>query len=389
MDLCPHGHRSPAEGKPVHPISDLWRQDHVGTAPHRHNHEAKGRHLKACLREIDERLSAEGGHYHSTAQSEPGPGSKDTADHDEAAPATALRGERLVHCLDHSSWSAFCTSPSSSVPLDCGLGPLRPAAPQDTSSPAGAGTNSPSPYDPKLVWLQAGVSGHRLCPGGLSYKDSPSRPHLPSFPVSNAPDKVREALVRQWSLIADAVPALDPGAQSRVSGWLNREVIAHLAMQPSLLARFLKTASVAQPEVSLEENLAGTVTLSEMINTAAREAAEADLDFAARMTRVLPALSAANLNDTVTTMQGPISLLDYLRTRCVEAVVHGCDLAPPVSPDEEALQIAATALLGALEARRGDLMPAARSLPALVWVDQATGRAQSGPPLDEALPVMS
>lgn len=204
-----------------------------------------------------------------------------------------------------------------------------------------------------------------------------------------AADKVREALIRQWRLIADAVPKLDLEAQSRVSGWRNREVIAHLAMQPALLARFLRTASAAQPEVSLAANLAGTVGLSEMINTAAQEASEADLNFAARMTGVLPALSDADLNDTVTTLQGPISLLDYLQTRCVEAVVHGCDLAPPVRPDEEALELAAAALLGTLEAHRADLAPAARSLPALVWVDQATGRAQPSPPLDEALPVMA
>jgi hypothetical protein len=30
-------------------------------------------------------------------------------------------------------------------------------------------------------------------------------------------------------------------------------------------------------------------------------------------------------------MQGPIRLADYLVTRCVEAVVHGCDLVDPLS----------------------------------------------------------
>ena len=200
---------------------------------------------------------------------------------------------------------------------------------------------------------------------------------------------MREALIRQWRLIADAVPALDLEVQSRVSDWRNREVVAHLALQPTLLARFLKTASVAPAEVSLTANLAGTVTLSEIIDTAAREATEADLDFMTRMTQVLPALSAADLTNTITTMQGPISLLDYLRTRCVEAVVHGCDLAPPVSPDEEALAIAAAALLAPLEARRADLATAARSVPLLGWVDQATGRAPPSPPLDAVLPVMS
>lgn len=200
---------------------------------------------------------------------------------------------------------------------------------------------------------------------------------------------MREALIRQWRLIAEALPALDLEAESRISGWRNREVVAHLAMQPSLLARFLKTASAGQPEVSLAANLAGTVTLSELIDTSAREATDSDLDFGARMTRAVPVLMAAHLSDTVITVQGPIGLLDYLRTRCVEAVVHGRDLVPPVSPDEEALQIAAAALLDVLQARRADLVSTAQSLPALVWVDQATGRAEPSPPLGEALPVMA
>ena len=236
--------------------------------------------------------------------------------------------------------------------------------------------------------------GTLACPARLSGRGQSASifvkgPRLPSLSVSTAGDDVREALIRQWKLIADAVPTLDLEAESRVSGWRNREVVAHLALQPSLLARFLKTASVAPPAVSLGANLAGTVTLSEIIDTAAREATEPDLDFEARMTPVLEVLSYADLSDTVTTMQGPIALLDYLRTRCIEAVVHGCDLTPPVGPDEQALQISAAALLDGLQARRPDLVPAARSLPALVWVDQATGRAKPSSPLDEALPVMA
>lgn len=51
------------------------------------------------------------------------------------------------------------------------------------------------------------------------------------------------------------------------------------------------------------------------------------------MVWVLPTLSATDLSDPVTIMQGPIALLDYLRTRCIEAVVHGCDLVPPIRSD--------------------------------------------------------
>ncbi|HUP87525.1 MAG TPA: maleylpyruvate isomerase N-terminal domain-containing protein [Acidimicrobiales bacterium] len=202
-------------------------------------------------------------------------------------------------------------------------------------------------------------------------------------------DNVREALILQWQRIAAAVPALDLEVESRISGWRNREVLAHLAVQPTLLGRFLETASADPPRVSLAANLVGTVFLSDRIDTAARGAGELDLDFAARVTRLLPALAAADLNDTVTTLQGPIALVDYLRTRCIEAVVHGGDFVDPVTADEGALLVASGALLDALAARRPELVPAARSLSPLVWVDQATGRARPSPPLDGALPVMA
>ena len=200
---------------------------------------------------------------------------------------------------------------------------------------------------------------------------------------------VREALVRQWRAIATALPALDLAASSRIKGWRNREVVAHLALQPALLARFLESASTDVPELSLTANLAGTVRLAELIDASARDASDADLDFGGRLERALPILSGADLAVTVTTLQGRIALVDYLRTRCIEAVVHGCDLNPPVTPDPEALQVAADALLDALRARRPGLVPAARTLPLLEWVDQATGRAKASERLDGVLPVMS
>jgi uncharacterized protein (TIGR03083 family) len=200
---------------------------------------------------------------------------------------------------------------------------------------------------------------------------------------------VRDALVRQWEAIAAAVGALDPACPSRIPGWRNREVIAHLAAQPSLLVRFLKTASRTAPEVSLAANLAGTVNLAELIHTSAREASDGDLDFEGRYRRALPALLDADLSGTVTTIQGPIALVDYLRTRCVEAVVHGGDLIPSVVPDPAALHVAASALREALRARRPDLMTAAMALPDERWVDQATGRAEATGEFAGVLPVMA
>lgn len=81
--------------------------------------------------------------------------------------------------------------------------------------------------------------------------------------------------------------------------------------------------------------------------------------------------------------------MNYLCTPSVEAIVHGCDVVPPVRPDEEALQIAAEALIDTLRAQRPDLVPGARALPIMEWVDQATGRAQPAGLFIGVLPLVS
>ena len=106
-------------------------------------------------------------------------------------------------------------------------------------------------------------------------------------------------------------------------------------------------------------------------------------------------MRAADLSATVVTMQGPIRLADYLVTRCVEAVVHGCDLAGPVRPDRVAQAITAGALPGALAAqaphlaRAPHLVREARQLPLPVWIDAATGRQPVPGSLAAAVPVMT
>ena len=57
---------------------------------------------------------------------------------------------------------------------------------------------------------------------------------------------VRSALVRQWELISEVVDTIDLAAASRCNGWTNREVLAHLYVQPYLVEKFLCTASVRQ-----------------------------------------------------------------------------------------------------------------------------------------------
>ena len=75
-----------------------------------------------------------------------------------------------------------------------------------------------------------------------------------------------------------------------------------------------------------------------------------------------PVLATADLAVTLTTLQGPIRLADYVITRCVEAVVHGWDLVEPVEPDHTALGITAEALLSVLVGEHPELFSLARRL---------------------------
>ena len=142
--------------------------------------------------------------------------------------------------------------------------------------------------------------------------------------------------------------------------------------------------------VGVAGNLAGTHALSALIDASAREAAQAGrVNFAAAVDGAVPLLRAADLSAAIVTMQGPIRLVDYLITRCVEAVVHGSDLVDPVDPDHVAQAITARALLEVLSVRAPHLVREARQLPLPIWIDVATGRRPGSGSLAAAVPVMT
>ncbi len=196
--------------------------------------------------------------------------------------------------------------------------------------------------------------------------------------------------MRQWSLIVAALPTIRLDRPSRCEGWRNREVLAHLCLQPILLRDFLATASARPPQITLPANLDGTRSLAALIDRSARQGAgEARIDFAKATADALPELWAADLAATVVTLQGPILLADYLATRCVEAVVHGMDIVEPTEPDPVARDIAAEALIEVLAMRAPHLVPEARALPQSAWIDVATGRRSAPTGLAGAVPVMT
>jgi hypothetical protein len=202
-------------------------------------------------------------------------------------------------------------------------------------------------------------------------------------------EDVREPLVRQWRLVARAITSLDLDASSRVEGWRNREVLAHLALQPKLLASFLETSSTAPPQVSLVANLSGTATLADVIDRAARHTRDEELTFAENVESVIPALRRADLAATVTTIQGPIVLRDYIVTRCVEAVVHGCDFSEPIEPDTAGLEIARAALRAVMSEQHPELLALVDSLSPMTWVNVATGRETPPRVLEGCCPLMT
>jgi Mycothiol maleylpyruvate isomerase N-terminal domain len=203
-------------------------------------------------------------------------------------------------------------------------------------------------------------------------------------------EEIRTALVAQWRALAAAVPALDLAAPTRVAGWTNREVVAHLAAQPLLLLRFLAGGSPPTAELTVATNLGGTARLAALIDGAARAAANADhLDLPGNVDRAVGPLLAADLNRNLVTLQGSITLADYLATRCVEAVVHGLDLSPRFEPQPRAAAVAADALLGLVAQRAPELLDHAARLDRLVWLDAATGRRAVDGPLAPVLPLMT
>jgi len=201
---------------------------------------------------------------------------------------------------------------------------------------------------------------------------------------------MRDALIRQWRVLAHATRDLDLDGPTRVEGWRNREVVAHLALQPVLLVRFLETASTEPAQLSAWENMAGTAGLASVVDeTAQRDARTRTADLGAAVDAAVEPLMTADLSTTVTTIQGSIRLADYLVTRCVEAVVHGGDLVPAVTPDGEALAITAEALTALLESRHPELVGAVERLDALVWIEIATGRRDAPANLATAMPLMA
>ena len=130
-------------------------------------------------------------------------------------------------------------------------------------------------------------------------------------------EEVRNALVRQWQAIAAAVATIDLGTPSRVAGWRNREVVAHLCLQPALLRKLIPTAPTQHGVVTVAASLAGTHSLARLVDASAREAAGAGrVDFAKAVDEVHSGTTTAKNREGIHHDREPTHQGCHLRTGC-------------------------------------------------------------------------
>lgn len=185
-------------------------------------------------------------------------------------------------------------------------------------------------------------------------------PSLPRFDL----DAVRAGVIDQHRLVDEMVDALDPTAfdrPTRLGAWTVAQLVAHLALSMSAIARYLDAEPAPQPAIDVRgwADLAVTAapSVDERATAMADGARPAELRGALRTARLAAesALARGPESFVVAARFGAMRLPDYLATRCVEATVHALDLAAAldVEPavDRHAVGAAVRLLAGVLAAR--------------------------------------
>ncbi len=159
-------------------------------------------------------------------------------------------------------------------------------------------------------------------------------------------DGARRALDAQWNRLLGALPALDPTCATAVEGWTVRDVHAHLTATTEGLVRVLAAAPPAGADTDIAGWAAALPALAEVADADAREGV-ADLGLA--VARARAALAGTDEKRLVQQRTGAHTLLDAVRFRIIEGVVHGRDLG--IDPDPIAQRLAVKALVEVLVAR--------------------------------------
>ncbi|ABD09487.1 hypothetical protein CcI156_12105 [Frankia sp. CcI156] len=175
-------------------------------------------------------------------------------------------------------------------------------------------------------------------------------------------------LADQWQRIVDAVSVLPDGAlgvPSPLPGWTVGDLVLHVSRSASALTEALAPAVpasrrttdlvTARDLVTASGYLTGAGTRTEAVADTARSLAanrgpaEIRGRLAGEVSAAVAAMAAVTQEAVVPTPGGPMRLAEFLRTRAVEAVVHGLDLG--VTPVRDALR-AATKVFAEMFAER-------------------------------------
>jgi uncharacterized protein (TIGR03083 family) len=159
-------------------------------------------------------------------------------------------------------------------------------------------------------------------------------------------DGARRALDAQWDRLLEALPALDPAADSRVAGWTVREVEAHLTATTAGLARIIGADAPPKADTDIAGWASATPGLADVAD---RDAREGVADLAGAVATARAALATADETQVVQQRTGAHTLHDAVHFRIIEGVVHGLDVG--VDPDPIAQRIAVKTLVGVLVAR--------------------------------------
>jgi uncharacterized protein (TIGR03083 family) len=159
-------------------------------------------------------------------------------------------------------------------------------------------------------------------------------------------DGARRALDAQWDRLLEALPSMDPAADSRVAGWTVREVEAHLTATTAGLARIIAAEAPAAADTDIAGWAAATPGLADVAD---RDAREGVADLAGAVATARAALATADEKQVVQQRTGAHTLHDAVHFRIIEGVVHGMDIG--VDPDPIAQRIAVKTLVGVLVTR--------------------------------------
>jgi uncharacterized protein (TIGR03083 family) len=159
-------------------------------------------------------------------------------------------------------------------------------------------------------------------------------------------DGLVRALLAQWDRLLAALPAMDPTADSRVAGWTVREVEAHLTATTLSLARLLDEPEPAGPAVGIAAWADAVPGLAAAADEGARTTEPA---LAAAVATARAALAGQEPGRLVQQRTGTHTLLDAVRFRLIEGVVHGVDLG--IDADPVAKRYAVKALVEVLVER--------------------------------------